>query len=73
LLYNKREKAKKEVTTMWTVWGDSSEPVKRDLTEEQAKDYVIANVGTRSDLYVEDEEGNEYEYDEVARKWREAL
>lgn len=58
------------VDRTWQVWGDSEDPVLDGVTEEAAKQYVENNTLDMDDLYVQDAEGNEWEFD--GRKWRRA-
>ena len=54
---------------MWDVWGDGVEPVLTNVTEEEAKQFVIDNLSKRSDLYVADDSGDEWTYDEENERW----
>jgi hypothetical protein len=53
--------------TTWQVWSDDYSPVLDGVTEEVAKKFVEEDTSS-TNLYIQDDEGNEYEYD--GRKWR---
>jgi hypothetical protein len=53
----------------WVVWGDGFTPLLEHVSEDEAKQYVEDR--PNSDLYLVDEDGNEYEYNQATGEWSE--
>jgi hypothetical protein len=53
------------MTTTWDVWGDGDDPVLAGVSEGTAKQFV--ETSERGDLYIQNEDGDEFEYD--GHKW----
>jgi hypothetical protein len=53
----------------WTVWGDAAAPI-LDGTEQECRIRAtrLVNEG-RQDVYIQDPQGNEYEWQEGTRRW----
>lgn len=51
----------------WQVWGDDGDPVLDGISEETAKAFVETHIHEQPELYIQNEEGDEFEYD--GRHW----
>lgn len=53
----------------WAVWGDGLMPLLEHVSEDEAKQYVEDR--PNSELYVMDDDGNEYVYNQSTGEWSE--